>query len=324
MAASEVVQELIRSHVNGDEERFRTIALQLAATEARQGHRLVAGRIRDLLESGAVSREQAPTALARPPADLRSLLDTDYSKVSMRDIVLEDAAEESLKRVLQEQRSRSALAEWGLAPRRKLLLYGPPGCGKTLTAQVLAGELGMPLIRVRVEVLFSRFLGETALLLTEVFAEMHRVRGVFLFDEFDAIGRHRAEANDVGEAKRVVSTFLQLLDADQSDSLVVAATNEVGHLDPALFRRFDDVIHFGPPGHDTLVALLRLRTTGTGIPKSALVPLAKKADGLSFAEVTSSIEDAMKAMVLSGRKRLTTADLERELDRSKLEHPARI
>jgi SpoVK/Ycf46/Vps4 family AAA+-type ATPase len=323
MAASEVVQELIRSHVNGDEDRFRTIALQLAATEARLGHRLVAGRIRDLLESGAVSRPPAATPLARPPADLRALLDTDYPKVSMRDIVLDPSAEESLTRVLTEQRSRSALAEWGLEPRRKILLYGPPGCGKTLTAQVLAGELGMPLVRVRVEVLFSRFLGETALLLTEVFAEMQRVRGVFLFDEFDAIGRHRGDVNDVGEAKRVVSTFLQLLDADQSDSLVVAATNEVSHLDAALFRRFDDVIHFGPPSQEAIAALLRLRTSGTGISRDALAPLAMQANGLSFAEVASSVEDAMKGMVLAGRKRLTPDDLRRSLERAKVGHPAR-
>lgn len=322
MAASEIVQELIRSHVNGDEERFRTIALQLAASEAKLGHRLVAGRIRDLLESAAQPRSR-PTPLAKPPSDLKPLLDTDYPKSSMRDIVLEEDAAAALERVLREQRSRSALAEWGLEPRRKLLLYGPPGCGKTLAAHVLAGELAMPLIRVRVEVLFSRFLGETALLLTEIFAEMQRVRGVYLFDEFDAIGRHRSEINDIGEAKRVVSTFLQLLDADQSDSLIVAATNEVGHLDPALFRRFDDVVHFTAPEADGIMRLLRLRTAGTGITRQSLGPLAVEAEGLSFAEIGSAVDDGMKAMVMAGRKKLSREDVHAALLRVKADHRQR-
>jgi SpoVK/Ycf46/Vps4 family AAA+-type ATPase len=312
MAGSELVQELIRSHVSGDWRRFRAIALQLAASEARAGHRVVAGRIRDLIEEADKSPppDQPPTPLARPPAELRGVLDTSYPKASLRDIVLEEEPAAAVKKVLREHRSREALQQWGLTPRRKLLLYGPPGCGKTLLASVLAGELGLPLVRVRVEVLFSRYLGETAALLTDIFEEMKRVRGVFLFDEFDAIGRQRRDSNDIGEAKRVVSTFLQLLDVESSESLIVAATNVMEQLDDALFRRFSDVIHLPAPGVEQLTALLRLRTTGHPLPDSAIVRLARLAEGLTYADLSKAVEDGLKAMVLARRDRLAPADVE--------------
>src|SRR5262245_51833752 len=244
MAASEIVQELIRAHVGGDAERFRTVALELAESEARVGHRRVAGRIRDLVEEDSQRSTTAPsppTPLARPPRDLRGLLATSYPKERLRNIVLAPPTQGIVERVLQEHRSRIQLAAHGLTPRRKVLFYGPPGCGKTLAASVVAGELALPLIRIRVETVFSRYLGETAGLFTTIFEEMERVRGVYLFDEFDAIARRESEQQDVGEAKRVFARFLQLLDADASESLIVAATNATEQIDHAVSRRFDDV-----------------------------------------------------------------------------------
>jgi SpoVK/Ycf46/Vps4 family AAA+-type ATPase len=316
MAASEMIQELIRAHVAGDSARFRTIALQLAASEARAGHRRVAGRIRDLVDdekARAKAAEPVATPISRPSADLRGVLAVSYPKERVRDIVLARDPSNVLERVLREHRSRESLAAWKLTPRRKLLFYGPPGCGKTLAAAVIAGELGLPLLRVRVETLFSRFLGETAALLAEIFAEMDRVRGVYLFDEFDAIGRSRSDRQDVGEAKRVVSTFLQLVDAYPSDSLVVAATNMTDEIDRAVFRRFDDVAEFPLPGRPELEALLRMRTAGHGLPAKSSSGLAGKALGLSYADVARATEDALKTMVLDGRKRLRAQDVEHAL-----------
>jgi SpoVK/Ycf46/Vps4 family AAA+-type ATPase len=313
MAASEMIQELIRAHVARDSERFRTIALQLAASEARAGHRKVAGRIRDLVEEG---REQArpvqepPTPIVRPPRDLRGVLATSYPKERLRDIILAAEPKRALTRVLREHRSGPRLGEWGLLPRRKLLFYGPPGCGKTLAASVLAGELGLPLSRIRVEALFSRYLGETSALLGDVFQEMERVRGVYLFDEFDAIARHRGEMQDVGEAKRVVSTFLQLLDSDATNSLIIAATNLTKQLDHAIFRRFDDVAEFPLPNAEQRRELLTMRMTSTGFPSGEIARFAKQGEGLSFADLTRAVQEALKSMVLDGRKRLRPADLD--------------
>lgn len=325
MAASEMIQELIRAHVEQNDARFRTVALQLASREARNGHRIVASRIRDLIDSAVSNAPEpvdAPTAtpLARPSEDLRSVLAVGYPKERLADIILLDELADALPRVLIEHRSREQLERFGLQPRRRLLLHGPPGCGKTLAAAVIAGELGLPLLRVRIETLFSRYLGQTAALLSAVFDEMHRVRGVYLFDEFDALGRQRFAANDVGEASRVVSTFLQLVDADDSGAIIVAASNGVNEIDHAVFRRFDDVAHVPLPSVDATGMLLRLQTRGQSIPARELDVLATDLPDLSFAETTRVVTEAMKTMVLDGRKRLRTEDLKAAAERIRVRH----
>lgn len=312
MASSELIQELIRAHVDRNDQRFKTVALQLAAREARAGHRLVAGRIRDLLDEAGVTPDAqtpSPTPITRPSDDLRSVLAVSYPREKLGDIVLEGDLVDVLPRLLEEHRSREMLEQFGLQPRRRLLLHGPPGCGKTLSAAVLAGELGLPLLRVRIETLFSRYLGQTATMLTSIFEEMQRVRGVFLFDEFDALGRSRFSGSDVGEASRVVSTFLQLVDADESGSLIVAATNGMREVDSATFRRFDDVAEMPLPSRDALVRLLRLRTSGHKIAASTIDSVAGDLDGLSFAEADRVVTEARKTMVLAGRRRLSRTDL---------------
>jgi ATP-dependent 26S proteasome regulatory subunit len=152
-------------------------------------------------------------------------------------------------------------------------------------------------------------MGETAALLSEVFAQAAHKRGVYLFDEFDSIGKHRADDNDVGEARRIVSTFLQLLDADESDSLLIAATNEHGAIDAALFRRFDDVVPFRLPEERGLQSLLRLRTSSYGFNEKTITDLTRKAQGLSYADVTVAVINAVKSMVLDGRSELQPEDV---------------
>jgi SpoVK/Ycf46/Vps4 family AAA+-type ATPase len=319
MASAELIQELIRAHVGRDDARFRRVALQLAAREARSGHRMVAGRIRDLLEQEDVPADPLfaepalPTPIARPSRDFRTVLDLSQPEERLDDIVLEDVAAASLDRLLVEQHAGGKLAQWSLTPRRKLLLHGPPGCGKTLTARVIAGELGLPLIRVRVESLFSRYLGETASILVGVFDEIASRRAVFLFDEFDAIGKQRADDMDIGEARRIVSTFLQLLDADRSSSIVIAATNQRAVLDEALFRRFDDVVPFALPSREALLRLLHSRTAGHGFDPDGLAVLARVAEGLSYADAARAVDEAAKSMVLGDRTSLTLPDLEQAL-----------
>ena len=160
---------------------------------------------------------------------------------------------------MSEQRQQQNLRDHGLQPRRKLLLVGPPGSGKTMTAAVLAGELHLPLFTIVLDGLITKFMGETAAKLRLVFDAMQATRGVYFFDEFDAIGARRGERQDVGEIRRVLNSFLQFLEQDESHGLIVAATNHPELLDKALFRRFDDVIEYSVPDAVLAEALLRAR-----------------------------------------------------------------
>jgi SpoVK/Ycf46/Vps4 family AAA+-type ATPase len=241
-----------------------------------------------------------PAQLARAPQDLEHVLSVGYSDVRLSDLVLSEENRKALQRIIAEQRAAETLAQHGLRPRRKLLLHGPPGCGKTMAAHAIAGELRLPIIRVRLEVVFSRYLGETAATLTDIFAEANRVRGIYLFDEFDALGRTRMDDNDIGEVKRIVTTFLQLLDTtDDTDSILIAATNVGASLDHALFRRFDDVLELpGPTPSQAKELLGRLMRQWKAQPDEEILQAAV---GLSFADIHAAVDDVRKEAILDGR-----------------------
>jgi SpoVK/Ycf46/Vps4 family AAA+-type ATPase len=302
VANAELISELVRAHYAGDQRRFGNLLNQVIASESRAGHVRLAQRLRDLRAEAEAAPVPAarPTQLARAPHDLEHVLSVGYSDVRLSDLVLSLQNRRALQRVIAEQRAVEALARHGLRPRRRLLLHGPPGCGKTMAAHALAGELRLPIVRVRLEVIFSRYLGETAATLTEIFAETERVRGVYLFDEFDALGRTRLDDNDIGEVKRVVTTFLQLLDtADDIDSVLVAATNVGATLDRALFRRFDDVLELAGPTPEQAAELLsRLLRQWDAQPDEQTLQAAV---GLSFADIHAAVDDARKETILDGR-----------------------
>ncbi|MFC3453055.1 AAA family ATPase [Amycolatopsis speibonae] len=307
MATAEIITEMVRAHTHGDDTRWLNLLKQLIAAESRAGHTRQAARLRELLSEAkdadfSKTGARRPIQLARPPRDLADVLDIRYSEISLGELVLPSGLRANVQRVLDEQRMSGRLAEHGLRARRRLLLHGPPGCGKTMAAYALAGELKLPLARVRLEVLFNRYLGETAATLTDIFQQIGRVRAVYLFDEFDALGKHRGDEFDVGEAKRVVGTFLQLLDADESDSLIVAATNIGGALDHALLRRFDDVLEFPPPDSEGLTTLLRRLLRSVPLDDAAVGNLVREAHGLSFAQVRAAVDNARKAAILADQE----------------------
>lgn len=252
--------------------------------------------------------------IASPRGDLADILEGGFREERLRDIVLSNTMRVELGRVLDENRARAALATHGVEPRRRLLFHGPPGCGKTLAAAVIAGEMGLPLMTVRLASLFSRFLGATATQLRSVFQEMPRRPGVYLFDEFDAIGQARGDAQDIGEMRRVVTAFLQFMDADRSASLLIAATNHAELLDRAIFRRFDVVLAFEPPSEDALAQLIQLRLPKQRLPKQFVRALATRASGLSFADAARACDDAVRTMVLRGEMQLREDTLAASFD----------
>ncbi|WP_420464558.1 AAA family ATPase [Panacagrimonas sp.] len=301
MSNAEQFKALVQSHRDGDDAHFYAVALQLAAVEARRGHGKIAEEIRSLVDA-AKSRPPSTSktvALHQPRGDLAALLLASYPANRLADLVADAALRKQLDRVVREQRHITRIAAHGLSPRRKLLLVGPPGTGKTLTASALAGELGLPLFLIRLDILITKFMGETAARLRQVFEAIAATRGVYFFDEFDAIGSQRAMPNDVGEARRILNSFLQMLEQDHSQSLVLAATNHPDILDPALLRRFDDVLHYRLPDTEQAQTLLRHRLAGHLPKRVAWKGLATQASGLSYAEIAKASEDALKEALMN-------------------------
>lgn len=303
MASAEQLKALVKSHIDRDDRQFYSVAMQVAAHEAKVGHGKLAEELRDLIDAAkarAIADEQTGklVPLARPRGELANLLTVTYPKCRLADMVLDPGVENQLQRIMKEQRLHARIREHGLSPRRKLLLVGPPGTGKTMTASALAGELGIPLFSVRLDALITKFMGETAAKLRQIFDAVMDVRGVYFFDEFDAIGSQRGLANDVGEIRRVLNSFLQMIEHDHSTSLIIAATNHAEILDYALFRRFDDVVEYHLPTASQAADLIRSRL-GKFSPKPLpLKSIAAKTEGLSYAEIRRAVDEAIKEAIM--------------------------
>lgn len=314
MASADQLKALLKSHIEGDDKRFYSVAMQLAAHEAKLGHGKLAEEMRELINQA--KRRQGvgqPTPISRPRGELANLLTVSYPKARLNDMVLNETLEKKIQRVIREQRNAEKILSHGLTPRRKLLLIGSPGTGKTLTASVLAGELGIPLFEVRLDGLITKFMGETAAKLRQIFESTGQARGVYFFDEFDAIGSQRGLTNDVGEIRRVLNSFLQMIEQDRSHSLIVAATNHAEVLDQALFRRFDDVLCYELPAEPQIAQLLRARLLRFSVKGVSWKRLAESAAGLSYAEVARAAEEALKEALIHDRESVTEADISKML-----------
>jgi SpoVK/Ycf46/Vps4 family AAA+-type ATPase len=317
MATAEQLIALLRSYSAGDDDLFRSVALQIAAHQAGKGNERLAKELRELIDSARQIQRRAqqpagrPRAvpIARPSGELSGLVLASYPSTRLSDMVLPNQVKEAIEEVVRQQRQRELLRSHGLAPKRKLLLVGPPGCGKTMTASVLAGECQLPLLFVQLHSLISKYMGETAARLHLVFDAMSETRGVYLFDEFDAIGATRTAGNDVGEIRRVLNSFLQFLERDDSESLIVAATNFVDMLDDALFRRFDEVITYDLPDDETVRLLIKNRLSIFDLGEIEWEGVCVVARGLSHAEVARACDDAARNAVLSGEGRVNSARL---------------
>jgi SpoVK/Ycf46/Vps4 family AAA+-type ATPase len=315
MATADQVKALIRSHAEGDDTRFYAIAMQVAAQAARSGHTRLAQELRHIVDEMRTRADKLgpgrtkPVPVVQPRGELAALLTAGYPKTRLVDMALAPEVERRIARVLVEQRERARIREHGFAPLRKLLLIGPPGTGKTLTASVLAGELGLPLFTIQLDGLITKFMGETAAKLRLVFDSIAQTRAVYLFDEFDALGSERVAKNDVGEIRRVLNSFLQFLEQDDSESLILGVTNHPSLLDRALFRRFDAVIEYQLPTAGIAERVMRARLALLDCSRVDWPAVVKVAEGLSHAEIVRACEQAAKNAILEHRTDVDTGAL---------------
>jgi SpoVK/Ycf46/Vps4 family AAA+-type ATPase len=308
MATGEQIKALIKSHFDNENERFITLSLQIAANKARSGQTTLADDIKKIIDRS----KSASPKLKILSSEFQSLVLEVEPLERINDLIVSSSLKDRIKKVLREYIQRDKLARHGLTNRRKILLTGPPGTGKTMTASVIAKELNMPLYFVLMDKMVTKFMGETSAKLRQIFDTISENQGVYLFDEFDAIGGERSKDNDVGEMRRVLNSFLQFIERDSSQSIIVAATNNLNLLDQALFRRFDDVMHYSLPTKEEVIELLQNRL-GSYKGSYKLESIATLCQGLSHAEITQACADAIKDAILDDKNKVEKAILEKTI-----------
>ncbi len=228
---------MFRAYKEGDELAFRRAAQEIIEEEEAKQHTALARDLRGLLAGGLQTAIAPDVALPAPPKDREGewpLAEVRHPQRALDDLVLDGRLLDRLKSLIDEYGRWEELDRRGVPRRQRILLHGPPGCGKTSAAEALATEIGLPLVIVRIDAVISSYLGETASNLHRVFDFVNRGSWVLLFDEFDALGKARDDPGEHGEVKRVVTAFLQMLDAFRGSSLLLAATNHEQLLDSAL------------------------------------------------------------------------------------------
>lgn len=298
MATADQVKSLIKAHIEQDDERFKTITLQIAANEARHGHDTFARELKQYAEKIGKGKKN----LIRLNNNGNGMFLVTYPSERLSDLVVSSEIQERIERLLIEYRNRNKLQKYGLSNRRKILIEGRPGTGKTFTASVIAAELDLPLYTIQMDKVVTKFMGETSTKLRQIFDNISTSAGVYFFDEFDAIGADRSLDNEVGEARRILNSFLQFIEQDTSDSIIIAATNNQKLLDQALFRRFDDVLHYAMPTSDEVRRLFEIRLGTFDSSFKVSDETIRMASKLSHAEIIRVCDDAIKNSILMNTK----------------------
>lgn len=318
MATGKLLRQLIKSGLDGNVVAFRTASEEVIKEEWQKQHHLLANDLEGLLYGLPREVTQPRTRLPVPLDRERDLplLDIREPIRRIEDIVLGDETRSAVERVLQEHHHPERLGGYGLRPADRLLFYGPPGCGKTLTAEVMASELGLPLAIVRIDAVVSSFLGETAVNLRKVFEFAAASAAVVLFDEFDALAKERADESEHGELRRVVNAVLQMMDAYVGHSMLIAATNHEAMLDLAIWRRFEEVLIFDLPDISQMRQLLTLKLRGVR-RQFEVDEVTEMFTGMTHADVERVLRRGIKDMVLAGEEFLATRHLQAAVGREK-------
>lgn len=318
---ADILRRLVRAIAEGSQDDLDQLVQTVVESERKVGHTRLADELESILRQPRRPKNGNSTLSGRekPLRELptsrrgRDVLVTVHPPESLEHhMVLAPAIEERFARIEREYAARERLARFGLRPRKTVLLYGPPGCGKSLGARRLAWNTGLPLVKVKFDALISSYFGESAANLRSVFESVKARPSVLLLDECDFIARSRENSKDVGEASRIVNSLLQLMEEYDAPGLLVATTNIEKSLDRALFRRFDEVFHVPPPGSDEILGLLK--TTLSALPVSREVrweEMAKALLGESAATVVKAAQEAAKASILRCSKVVGREDLRR-------------
>ena len=320
MASGKLLRKLIKSGIDGDNDSFRQVSEAIIIEERQKQHHLLANDLERILYGRTQNATPSMRRLVESiPTDRERgmpLLEVREPVRSLSDVVLSDENRSCIEELLMEHNRAETLQSFGMHAVDRILFCGPPGCGKTLTAEVVATELSRPLVIVRIDSVISSYLGETAASLRKVFDYISASPMVVLFDEFDALAKERSDLAEHGEIKRVVNAVLQMLDAYDGQSIMIAATNHEAILDSAIWRRFEEVLVFEPPNLEQVRKLLEMKLRG--VRREFSSDDAKTVgmfNGMTYADVERVLRRAIKEMVLQGQEFLQVRHLENALRR---------
>ncbi|MGH9474887.1 MAG: AAA family ATPase [Terriglobales bacterium] len=321
MARADLLRRLFIGYQRRDDQAFRTAAAEVIDEERRKSHPVLANELDKILRNGNghnSSDVKTMVPFQPTPADAdrkMALLEIRQPQRFMNELVLSDAVSSTVQNIIRQFRDWDVLEANGLLPTRRVAFCGPSGCGKTAMAEAISAELALPMVYVRFDTVVSSLLGETAANLRKVFDYAHRGRWILFFDEFDAIGRSRDDASEHGELKRVLNAFLQILDNFSGRSLVIAATNFEQVLDPAVWRRFDEIIRFERPTVVQIMQLIRKRLAALVFSDDQVEQISSHLAGASFADAERICLDIRRQCVLRGETRVQEMDLNQALAR---------
>lgn len=325
MTANDLIKQLIICFNSKDTEAFLNYAREYIEREKRMKHTQVAKELEKALfekspKDNSFSERRFKTAQPIPRDSEKGfpLLEIKHFEENWENLVLPKIVKDQLDQILREFKDADVLATYNLTYKKKILLCGKPGTGKTFTAQIISSLLNIPLIYVRFDSIVSSYLGETAANLRKVFDYIEQGTWIVLFDEFDIVGKNRDDSHEHGEIKRVVNNFLQMLDNYSGTSLIFAATNHQNMLDPAIWRRFDDVVYYDLPEEEAREALF-VRYLKP-IKRDANIDhriLAKESDKLSPSDIRMIAEEAMKLAIIHSNGELSMENLLSALEKFK-------
>jgi SpoVK/Ycf46/Vps4 family AAA+-type ATPase len=306
------VRKLVLAHAAHDEFAFSKNAETIVRELTMSNRPSEAKALRDALSQVQRNGNGGATTMQSLARQSESAV-TFISEIVLREqLFFRSETQNALDRVILEHRSVRQLAQGGLQPKRKLLFWGPPGCGKTAAARLLSADLGLPCGIVRLSSLITSYVGETASNVQKVFAVADARPMVLLFDEADALAKARGDINDVGELRRVVNSLLQALDYfAPKESIVVLASNHSHTFDPAVWRRLDDIIEFPRPGQVQREAQLRFLTGGIRI-EGDLALAARKLTACSYADIDRAVREVAKTKLLTRASATHVSEIVRE------------
>lgn len=309
-----LIENLILAYCSGQENNFKEALFELIKDEEKKGNIPLSTRLKKAYETKKKSKlepdvnmssatfipQSAQGVAPRDKDSLLELYDIVRSEVSLKDIILPDSQKAALEQLVEEQKNSDDLIKHNIEPANRLLLCGPPGCGKTMTAYAIGHALNLPIAYVRLDGLVSSYLGQTSTNLRKVFDSVRNQRVILFLDEFDAIAKKRDDSNELGELKRVVTTLLQNFDNMPTNILLIAATNHEHLLDPAIWRRFNLTITLDLPNESQRFSLLQKWMNEYSINKALdYDTLSKITEGLNGAQIKELTKSAAKKFYMS-------------------------